>query len=131
VLDLGTIGVDYEWIDKDKKLVKETERLKKMHKFLEEERAERLAKWDAKVHATPYVMELFDDLCVAEHVLTYTDAEFADMISKICRLIPSDLEVNHVGVNRIIERRVKKYCERNGIDMKDYNGVLPYRKFIV
>ena len=39
--------------------------------------------------------------------------------------------INHEWSNRIIERRVKKYCENHKIKLEDYNGPLPYRLFKV
>lgn len=110
VINLDDIGTVYEWLDESKGLVR---------------------KKDPSFNAVTHVMELLDDLCVVERTTYVTDAWLADMITKILKWVPYDTEINHVGINSIIERRVKEYCTTNSIEVSEYKGVLPYRVFKV
>lgn len=61
----------------------------------------------------------------------YTDEQWAERFNLACQEIPTGMEVTHAGCNKVIQNRVEKHCEEKGIDIKDYDGPMPYRSFNV
>lgn len=71
--------------------------------------------------------EMMDFL--VEHDEKYTDEQWAERFELACKEIPADTEVTHSGANKIITRRVIRYCNKKNIPLEKYDGPLPYRHF--
>jgi hypothetical protein len=74
--------------------------------------------------------EVFDKYKeVIENEADYDDYQLADQIRAIHECaIPTGFYVCSVELDKIIQRRVLNYCEREDIWGSDYDGPLPYRK---
>ena len=70
------------------------------------------------------------DFLVVNHA-KYNDEQWAERFQLACQEIPVEVEVTHAGCNKIISNRVKEYCEDKGIELKDYDGPMPYRHFTI
>jgi hypothetical protein len=68
--------------------------------------------------------ELIDHIEKNHHL--YTDEELND---KLTEAIPFDYEIHNPRIDKIIKKRVEKYCENNNITIYEYNGCLPYKCF--
>ena len=70
------------------------------------------------------------DFLVINHE-QYNDQQWTERFQLACAEIPVNIEVTHAGCNKIITERVIVYCEKKGIDIKDYDGPMPYRHFTI
>jgi hypothetical protein len=100
------MGVEYEWVNEEHKIIRPIK---------SEQRA----------------LKMYDDICVIERTTPMTDEAFAALLKQAHDVTPVNVEINHMGINAIINRRVRAYCERMGLTVSDYHGVLPYRTFKV
>ena len=75
-----------------------------------------------------YISEL-NVICANEHL--YTDKEFAHKLDLAYERIPKNVLLNHMWTNNIVTRRVQEYCKYNKLELKDYNGPLPFRMFVI
>jgi hypothetical protein len=67
-------------------------------------------------------------ICSNEHL--YSDKELARKLELAYNDMPEDYTLNHTWSNAIVARRVKSYCDYNKIEVKDYQGPLPFRVFV-
>jgi hypothetical protein len=74
-------------------------------------------------------IETLNYICANEHF--DTDAEFANRLTRAYKEMPKEILVNHNRSNEIVARRVINYCKSNNIELKDYNGPLPFRLFVI
>jgi hypothetical protein len=73
--------------------------------------------------------EILNIICANEHF--YTDEELAKKFQLAYEDMPRNITFTHAWSNNIIARRVKEYCDYNKIELKDYNGPLPFRVFVM
>ena len=71
--------------------------------------------------------EMMDFLVINQE--KYNDEQWAERFELACQEIPATLEVTHTGCNKVITERVLAYCKKKGVDIKDYDGPLPYRAY--
>jgi len=75
------------------------------------------------------IFSLLNDLCDKEKNLS--DEELSIELNKIYDLCPINLSINHYRSDLLLKKRVKKYCDKNNIEIRNYNGSLPFRIYMI
>ncbi len=87
------------------------------------------------IHSVEDVWKRLDEVCDNEK--NFTDEELSKKLSEIydyCNGGESGKDfyfISHMRSDILCENRVKKYCKKHKIKLEEYNGVIPYRKFII
>lgn len=81
------------------------------------------------------IYTLYDQICDDEK--NYTDQELSDKLNDVlqvrCGNNPSRsiFFVHHYRSEQLVKRRATQYCKQHHIKLEDYNGSLPFRKFLI
>ena len=59
-----------------------------------------------------------------------TDNELALQLKNIYYDVPPHIFIHHHKTEKLIKKRVRKYCKKNKIKLSEYDGVLPYRIYL-
>ncbi len=58
-----------------------------------------------------------------------SDEELGQKCKELFSKIPSNISVHSASLDRLLAKRVSKYCMINKIPVTEYKGPLPYRQF--
>ena len=81
------------------------------------------------------IFTALNDVCDNEK--SYTDKELSIAISDIhdfCLGGKTGRDVyfiTHTRSEKLVKKRAQKYCKKHKIKLEDYNGVLPYKQYVI
>jgi len=71
------------------------------------------------------INNIYNTIC--DNHETLSDEGLAYWLKAFSREIPGGAEIHFPRLEEILKKRVIEYCEKNDMELIDYNGVLPFR----
>jgi hypothetical protein len=89
----------------------------------------------ANIKGLEDIFSLLDEICNDEK--KYDDEELAKKLREVYDFCSGGHDgknyylITHMRSTNLLKKRAKQYCKKHNIKLKDYKGVLPYRKYFI